>query len=170
MSSINAPSINKTALIKFLLQHNALQFGKFTLKSGRHSPYFLNLGAFKTGKQLTELGQYYAQAIQYYAQTMTEDTLMTKPSSRIESTLMPTPSSITEPTLTKLPLITEHPLLFDMLYGPAYKGIPLVTATSIALYRDYQQDYPYCFNRKEKNTRRNQSTGRRNTTRSCVDG
>jgi orotate phosphoribosyltransferase len=38
---------------------------------------------------------------------------------------------------------------FDMLFGPAYKGIPLVSATAIALAELYQRDYPYCFNRKE---------------------
>lgn len=38
---------------------------------------------------------------------------------------------------------------FDMLFGPAYKGIPLVTATTIALANDYQHNVPYCFNRKE---------------------
>ncbi|BAP56217.1 orotate phosphoribosyl transferase [Thioploca ingrica] len=38
---------------------------------------------------------------------------------------------------------------FDMLFGPAYKGIPLVTATAIALANDYQCNVPYCFNRKE---------------------
>jgi orotate phosphoribosyltransferase len=38
---------------------------------------------------------------------------------------------------------------FDVLYGPAYKGIPLAAATSIALARDTGRDVPYAFNRKE---------------------
>ncbi len=38
---------------------------------------------------------------------------------------------------------------FDMLFGPAYKGIPLVAATAMALFRDHGRDLPYCFNRKE---------------------
>lgn len=38
---------------------------------------------------------------------------------------------------------------FDMLFGPAYKGIPLVSATAIALAEQYNHDMPYCFNRKE---------------------
>ena len=38
---------------------------------------------------------------------------------------------------------------FDALFGPAYKGIPLVTATAGALARDYQIDKPFFFNRKE---------------------
>jgi orotate phosphoribosyltransferase len=39
---------------------------------------------------------------------------------------------------------------FDVLFGPAYKGIPIATATAVALYDHHQQDTPYCFNRKEK--------------------
>jgi len=38
---------------------------------------------------------------------------------------------------------------FDMLFGPAYKGIPLVTATAIALSDLHQRSVPYAFNRKE---------------------
>ncbi len=38
---------------------------------------------------------------------------------------------------------------FDMLFGPAYKGIPLATATAIALAEHHQRDVPWCFNRKE---------------------
>ncbi|HEY8386480.1 MAG TPA: orotate phosphoribosyltransferase [Porticoccaceae bacterium] len=38
---------------------------------------------------------------------------------------------------------------FDMLFGPAYKGIPLAAATAIALADHHDRDVPYCFNRKE---------------------
>jgi len=38
---------------------------------------------------------------------------------------------------------------FDILFGPAYKGIPLVTATAAALAEHERRDVPYCFNRKE---------------------
>ena len=37
----------------------------------------------------------------------------------------------------------------DVLFGPAYKGIPLVVTAAASLYRTYGEDYPYCFNRKE---------------------
>ena len=40
-------------------------------------------------------------------------------------------------------------LAFDMLYGPAYKGIPLVVATAIALSDRHGVNVPYAFNRKE---------------------
>jgi orotate phosphoribosyltransferase len=38
---------------------------------------------------------------------------------------------------------------FDMLYGPAYKGIPLACTTAIALAEHFDRDVPYAFNRKE---------------------
>jgi orotate phosphoribosyltransferase len=38
---------------------------------------------------------------------------------------------------------------FDVLFGPAYKGIPLAAATGIALADHHERDLPWCFNRKE---------------------
>lgn len=38
---------------------------------------------------------------------------------------------------------------FDIVFGPAYKGIPLAATTAIALADHYQHDLPYCYNRKE---------------------
>jgi orotate phosphoribosyltransferase len=38
---------------------------------------------------------------------------------------------------------------FDVLFGPAYKGIPLAATTAVALARRYDRDVAYCFNRKE---------------------
>lgn len=45
--------------------------------------------------------------------------------------------------------MVESGLPFDMLFGPAYKGIPLVSATAIALADQHQRDYAWAFNRKE---------------------
>lgn len=45
--------------------------------------------------------------------------------------------------------IVASGLEFDMLYGPAYKGIPLVAAIAMALNDEHALDFPYCFNRKE---------------------
>jgi len=39
---------------------------------------------------------------------------------------------------------------FDVLFGPAYKGIPIATTTAVALADHHDIDTPYCFNRKEK--------------------
>ena len=38
---------------------------------------------------------------------------------------------------------------FDLLFGPAYKGIPLAAITASSLYQDHQRDMPYAFDRKE---------------------
>lgn len=93
--------------LQFAISQGVLKFGEFTLKSGRISPYFFNAGLFQTGSALSQLGQFYAQAI------------------------------------------IESGVQFDMLFGPAYKGIPLAAATAIALYTQHGKDYPYAFNRKE---------------------
>ncbi len=45
--------------------------------------------------------------------------------------------------------ILDSGIGFDMLYGPAYKGIPLVAATAIGLADQHARSVPYCFNRKE---------------------
>ncbi|QSX30365.1 MULTISPECIES: orotate phosphoribosyltransferase [Shewanella] len=39
---------------------------------------------------------------------------------------------------------------YDLLFGPAYKGIPIATTTAVALAEHHDVDVPYCFNRKEK--------------------
>jgi orotate phosphoribosyltransferase len=93
--------------IDLALRSNALRFGRFTLKSGRESPYFFNAGLFSDGESAAALGRCYGAAI------------------------------------------VAAGLRFDMLFGPAYKGIPLVTATAIALSLDHGLKVPYAFNRKE---------------------
>jgi orotate phosphoribosyltransferase len=100
------PSLQQK-FIDYALQHQALRWGEFTLKSGRISPYFFNAGHFNTGGSLAQLGAFYAETIQ------------------------------------------SSDLVFDMMVGPAYKGIPLVCATAMALAERYQRNVPYAFNRKE---------------------
>lgn len=94
--------------IHFMVKNGVLKFGSFTLKSGRHSPFFMNSGLYVTGSSLQQLGRYYAMAIyEHYGAD------------------------------------------FDVLFGPAYKGIPLCVATSIAFKELYDKDIRYCSNRKE---------------------
>lgn len=93
--------------IDLALQRDALRFGKFTLKSGRESPYFFNAGLFSDGEAAHVLGGCYAAAI------------------------------------------LDSGLEFDMLFGPAYKGIPLATATAVALATDHGRSVSYAFNRKQ---------------------
>jgi orotate phosphoribosyltransferase len=95
------------AFLTFAIEQQALRFGRFTLKSGRESPYFFNAGLFNPGGRLARLGRYYAAAL------------------------------------------ATSELACDMLYGPAYKGIPLAAATAIALADHHGRDLPYAFNRKE---------------------
>lgn len=45
--------------------------------------------------------------------------------------------------------LTDSGVAYDMLFGPAYKGIPLVSTTAVALADHHHRDLPYCFNRKE---------------------
>ena len=45
--------------------------------------------------------------------------------------------------------VVESGIAFDVLFGPAYKGIPLAAATAVALAEQHQLDMPWCFNRKE---------------------
>ncbi len=97
----------KEEFLDLAIEVGVLQFGEFTLKSGRVSPYFFNAGLFNTGYAAARLGRCYAAAV------------------------------------------ADVDIEFDMLFGPAYKGIPLValTASALAAYQDL--DYPFAFNRKE---------------------
>ena len=45
--------------------------------------------------------------------------------------------------------LTDSAIDFDLLFGPAYKGIPIATTTAVALADHHDRDVPYCFNRKE---------------------
>lgn len=98
----------KKEFIEFMVDCNVLKFGDFITKSGRKTPFFINTGFYRTGAQLSRLGEYYAKAI--YDKFGTD---------------------------------------FDVLFGPAYKGIPLAVTASIALNREYGRDIKYCSNRKE---------------------
>ena len=97
----------QSEFLEFVLENKILRFGKFTLKSGRVSPYFFNAGLFNSGDKLAFLAKCYAASI------------------------------------------VNSGLEFDVLFGPAYKGIPLVSATAIALANNHNLNKPFCFNRKE---------------------
>ena len=114
----------KTTLLPLLLRTSVLSFGTFTLKSGRISPYFFTSSLLHTAPLLRALASSYA-------------TLLSSPP-------FATPS---EPSTTA-PSFTPN---FDVLFGPAYKGIPLVASvlTELAHTSSNFDSVSYAFNRKE---------------------
>jgi orotate phosphoribosyltransferase len=53
----------KAEFIEFMVRSEVLTFGDFVTKSGRKTPYFVNTGKYKTGEQISKLGDYYAECI-----------------------------------------------------------------------------------------------------------
>lgn len=103
----------RTKAVEFFIAQDVLQFGDFTLKSGRKSPYFFNTGRLCSGYQLSELGKLYAESI------------------------------VSNPKM----------LNADVIFGSAYKGIPISVATAIALAEYFgQRDKRAVSDRKEAKT------------------
>ena len=53
----------KREFIEFMMSADVLRFGNFVTKSGRNTPYFVNTGNYRTGRQLATLGKFYARLI-----------------------------------------------------------------------------------------------------------
>lgn len=53
----------KKEFIEFMMEADVLRFGDFVTKSGRNTPYFVNTGNYKTGKQIATLGKFYAALV-----------------------------------------------------------------------------------------------------------
>lgn len=101
--------MSKADFLEAALACDALRFGSYTLKSGRKSPYFFNLGSFCSGTALSTLAEAYARTI------------------------------------------LSSGIKFDVLFGPAYKGIPLaaLVVAKIAEIEPSKGHLQYSFNRKE---------------------
>lgn len=54
---------DKREFIEFMMDADVLRFGDFVTKSGRNTPYFINTGNYKTGKQIATLSKFYAKLI-----------------------------------------------------------------------------------------------------------
>lgn len=54
---------SKRKFIEFMMAADVLRFGDFVTKSGRNTPYFVNTGNYRTGRQISDLGSFYAQSI-----------------------------------------------------------------------------------------------------------
>ena len=55
--------LSKKEFIEFMMESDVLRFGSFVTKSGRNTPYFINTGNYRTGKQSATLGKFYAQLV-----------------------------------------------------------------------------------------------------------
>lgn len=53
----------KKEFIEFMIESEVLRFGDFVTKSGRNTPYFINTGNYRTGKQIATLGKFYARLV-----------------------------------------------------------------------------------------------------------
>ena len=53
----------KIEFIEFMMSADVLRFGQFLTKSGRHTPYFVNTGNYRTGGQIAKLGDFYAALV-----------------------------------------------------------------------------------------------------------
>ena len=53
----------KKEFIEFMMSADVLRFGQFVTKSGRHTPYFVNTGNYRTGGQIAKLGDFYAALV-----------------------------------------------------------------------------------------------------------
>jgi orotate phosphoribosyltransferase len=104
--------LHKQHAIELLVRKRALEFGDFILKSGRKSPYFLDIGRLDDGESLLRLGHSFACEI--------------VSSVGVDS--------------------------FDILLGPAYKGIPLALSTAISLSKDFGVNKRFVFDRKTEKT------------------
>lgn len=60
------PASMKSGFADFMIRSGAVRFGSFTLKSGRASPYFINLGVLGDGESIARLGEFYASALVSY--------------------------------------------------------------------------------------------------------
>lgn len=90
-----------------MVERGVIAFGDFVLKSGRKSPYFLNLGQVADAVGLDILGSVFAAEVRCL------------------------------------------PMAPDVLFGPAYKGIPIAVSTAFALARDQNASVGVAYNRKE---------------------
>ena len=97
-----------TTFFELALKSNALLLGDFTLKSGKKSPYFFNIGCFFSEGYIEGLAALYSEII----------------------------------------LTSEFE--FDVIFGPAYKGIPLAAAVSTSLSMKTSRPIPFAFDRKEE--------------------
>ena len=97
----------RARFLRAMVARGVIAFGDFTLKSGRTSPYLLNLGGVADAAGLDILGSVFAAEV------------------------------------------LALPTAPDVLFGPAYKGIPIAVSTALALAREANTSVGVAYNRKE---------------------
>ena len=101
-------SDKESTFFDLAMESKSLLLGDFTLKSGKKSPYFFNVGAFFEQGYIDKLADLYSE------------------------------------------LILESSISFDVIFGPAYKGIPLAAAISASIAVKTDKPVPFAFDRKEE--------------------
>ena len=99
-----------TTFFELALKSNALLLGDFTLKSGKKSPYFFNIGSFFSEGYIEGLAALYSE------------------------------------------IILNGEFEFDVIFGPAYKGIPLAAAVATIMSERTSNPISISFDRKEEKT------------------
>ena len=103
-------SDKESTFFDLAMESKSLLLGDFTLKSGKKSPYFFNVGAFFEHGYIDKLADLYSE------------------------------------------LILESSISFDVIFGPAYKGIPLAAAVATIISGRTSNLVSICFDRKEEKT------------------
>ena len=101
-------STKETKFFDLAMKSDSLLLGDFTLKSGKQSLYFFNIGSFFNTGLINQLSDLYSE------------------------------------------LILESDFTFDVIFGPAYKGIPLASVVSASLSSKTNKSIPFAFDPEEK--------------------
>lgn len=133
--------------IQFAIETGALRFGEFKTKAGRLSPYFFNAGLFYDGATLGRLAGFYADKLLAVEASAHQDDSTAAGSASTAGTqhLPATPAQGSTGTTTTA---LQPAPYFDVLFGPAYKGITLASSMAVACAARGRK-LPFAFNRKE---------------------
>lgn len=134
-------SIPSHDFIQFAIETGALRFGEFRTKAGRLSPYFFNAGLFHDGDTLGRLAGFYADKLLAVEAEAADAAIGARPGPAASPAGTPAGSTSTDHGAAA----TSR---FDVLFGPAYKGITLASAMAVACAAR-GRNLPFAFNRKE---------------------
>lgn len=125
-------------LIDQAMSSGALKFGSFTLKSGRQVKIrVFKLYILDTNSNLFRISPYF-----FNAGLLSSGPVLAVLSEAFASTIVSAQAASTDPESTPIPE-------FDVLFGPAYKGIPFAATTVLQLYTQHHVSVGYAYNRKE---------------------